>query len=701
MRKMLAALLAALLLVSAGTGQPSYGAVPSLDTIRVAIFINVPGKYQLNTAATTLGSAGALQVGLRLPSGVQSLFQSAAGSVLRFTLDDYKPKLAETPDFQAAQAVAKRVAQLGGSPLLTSADKGGARLYQVLEGSYPTASAAKSAGDKYGGDPSVAKLAGAAKPVVTGPLHLEAGAYETADEARQAAQSIASAAGVDAFPAVKASAGGGEAFTVLVGDEPDADSLKAVKTAAANAVPGTALKPTDASSVYLPLRDDHTVTASADAATPLYEIPSSGAKVWVSTEDAGGIKLSERYGRSYRGQFELSGFNSKLAVINELPFEQYLYSVVGAEMPASWPAEALKAQAVAARSYALFQGFGFQVAQVVDTTISQAYNGIGSEQPATTAAVDATKGEVAVADGKPIEAVFTASAGGATADASEVWGSDVSYLKSVPSPDETSETGLHRWYRVVLDSGKNGYVRDDLLEDTGKKNDAGLELMRSTGDGVKVRPVPLVQDSVPVVDTIDKGTVVTVLEETSESNKMNWIRGPYSSDDLTKMLKGKLAAKAAGPIRSLEVGKTGPSGRPLELLANGSPLDVKYPEQFRSLLGGLPSTLFTVDETARMTIEGAGGGNTRERPGDGGPLAVIGANGQASELSDGSVYILNGSGAVRAATASPSFRIIGHGDGHGVGMSQYGALGLADSGYDYQYILKYYYKGASIVKDED
>ena len=117
-------------------------------------------------------------------------------------------------------------------------------------------------------------------------------------------------------------------------------------------------------------------------------------------------------------------------------------------MPASWHGEALKSQAVAARTYALYQGFGFQVAQVVDTTLSQAYGGLGAEKPATIAAVDATKGEVATFNGKVIETVFSSSAGGATADATEIW-----------------ETASHisRRFRVLINLRRKGYTIGTVL----------------------------------------------------------------------------------------------------------------------------------------------------------------------------------------------------------------------------------------------
>ncbi|BBH19279.1 hypothetical protein Back11_06240 [Paenibacillus baekrokdamisoli] len=698
MMRTITVLLSLLLILSIWTERPSLGAVPKLDTVRVGIFLEVPGKYKLNTTSTTFSSAAAIQVGLRQPAGVSPIFQTKAAETIRFTLDDYKPIVVENANFQTALAVLKRLKALGGTGILTSLYQSSGLVYQVIEGAYATAAEARTAADRWSKDSAIAGLIGGnSKLDLKGPLHLEAGTFTSKADAIIGAQSFG-AVGVDAFPALKQTGAAASTYTVLVGAATDAASLENVKALATKGANGISLRPLDASSVYMALRDDYTIAESAQNPLTLYTVPMSGAKISLSTTASTGIKLVERYNRSYRGQFEVSGFNNKLAIINELPFEQYLYAVVGAEMPSSWSAEALKAQAVAARTYAIYQGFGFQIAHVVDTTLSQAYGGIGSEKPSTIAAVDATSGEVAMYNGKVIESVFSSSAGGATADAKEIWGSDVAYLKTVSSPDESSEKGLNRWYRVVLPNGDVGYVREDLVEDSGQKTAIGQALLRIKGDGVKVRPIPLVQDDVPAVGQANKGTLVVMLEKVSQSNEMSWIRGPYTPEALLALTAGKLNKPISGPIRTLEASQIGPSGRPTELLANGVKLAVKTPDSFRAAFGGLPSTRFDIDETARMTIAGTDG-LVQERPASSSVLVVVGGDGQAKELAGNNIFIMNGEGKLRAATKNPTFRFVGNGNGHGVGLSQYGARGLAELGYDYKYILQYYYKDIKIVKD--
>ncbi len=145
----------------------------------------------------------------------------------------------------------------------------------------------------------------------------------------------------------------------------------------------------------------------------------------------------------YRGSFEVQARDGKLTLINVLPLEDYLLGVVGREMPADWPPEALKAQAVAARSYARYQirsgKFQAQGFDVVAGVQSQVYGGASAEDPRVTAAVQATAGQVLTYQGQVAEAFFHASGGGYTENSENVWGgSPVPYLRGVPDLDQDS-----------------------------------------------------------------------------------------------------------------------------------------------------------------------------------------------------------------------------------------------------------------------
>ncbi|NMA54527.1 MAG: SpoIID/LytB domain-containing protein [Firmicutes bacterium] len=138
-------------------------------------------------------------------------------------------------------------------------------------------------------------------------------------------------------------------------------------------------------------------------------------------------------GSPFRGDIIISAVGNKIRLVNELEVEDYLLGVVPLEMPPSWPREALKAQAVAARTFALKNssrhqqdGFG-----LCDTSHCQAYGGVRAECLASTAAVNETAGLVMKYNGVLIDAFYHASSGGYTETAAAVWGSDRPYLTVV------------------------------------------------------------------------------------------------------------------------------------------------------------------------------------------------------------------------------------------------------------------------------
>lgn len=155
-----------------------------------------------------------------------------------------------------------------------------------------------------------------------------------------------------------------------------------------------------------------------------------GEVLTIRPSGAGELALD---GRRYRGALELRHKSGGLTAVNIVPVDDYLRSVVPEEMPTDWPAEALKAQSVAARSFAL-KSRGRHAAEGYDlctTTHCQLYKGIASEKTASTAAVRATRGEVLTYGGQPIEALFHTDSGGMTESSEDVWGSHVPYLRAV------------------------------------------------------------------------------------------------------------------------------------------------------------------------------------------------------------------------------------------------------------------------------
>ncbi len=149
--------------------------------------------------------------------------------------------------------------------------------------------------------------------------------------------------------------------------------------------------------------------------------------------------------RWYRGELIVYNIDKKLVVINDVPIEEYLLGVVPSEMPSKWNFEAHKAQAIAARSYAIanlgkrkHSGYDLK-----DTPLDQAYGGASAETPQTTKAVMATKGIVLTYGGKVIPAYYHAASGGKTVSSGAVWARDLPYIKSVKAYDDGIKKNGH------------------------------------------------------------------------------------------------------------------------------------------------------------------------------------------------------------------------------------------------------------------
>ncbi len=157
--------------------------------------------------------------------------------------------------------------------------------------------------------------------------------------------------------------------------------------------------------------------------------------------------------RRYRGLIELRrSAMGRLTVINEIDLEEYLYGVIKMEVDPRWPAEALKAQAVAARTLAV-QSVGRFAAEGYDlraTTDSQVYAGINAEDPRTTAAVEATRGVIMTYAGRPIFAAYHSDSGGATESSEHVWGQPYPYLRGVVDPFGAGAPGREWLSRIDL-----------------------------------------------------------------------------------------------------------------------------------------------------------------------------------------------------------------------------------------------------------
>ena len=157
-------------------------------------------------------------------------------------------------------------------------------------------------------------------------------------------------------------------------------------------------------------------------------------KFVIKTTDARGIWAGKK---RYAGKLEIFIFNNEIFLVNVLGVENYLSSVVGSEMPTKWPIEALKAQAIASRTYALKQK-GNSLYDIDSTNKNQVYSGLEARTYKTTKAVNSTKALVLIYKNKLINALFHSSSAGMTENSQDVWENQFPYLSSVKDFDRNN-----------------------------------------------------------------------------------------------------------------------------------------------------------------------------------------------------------------------------------------------------------------------
>ena len=355
----------------------------------------------------------------------------------------------------------------------------------------------------------------------------------------------------------------------------------------------------------------------------------------VQSEDPRGIWLGSR---RYRGRLQFLVRGGQVQVVNHLGIETYLASVVGSEMPHRWPLPALQAQAVAARTYALRQRGKAGDFDVKATVSSQVYRGVESETPSTIEAVESTRALVLVHAGRLINAVFHSSSGGATEPSGEVWRNQLPYLVSVADHDQHSP--VHRW---------NKRFDDDALRD----------LFRETG-GVK---------RLQVLKTSSTGRVRTAR-----------VQGPRGSLVLTgRELRKRLGLKSTMVQFELINGSTDSSTASAIATAQRAPQATS--QAAPPLIGLWQDSASGPDTTSSNTASSSSGRLASLLPPPPlPPLNPSAFNQPRPRLRVGEIVL----------------EARGQGFGHGVGMSQWGAHGLALQGADFREILLHYYRGAEI-----
>lgn len=210
-------------------------------------------------------------------------------------------------------------------------------------------------------------------------------------------------------------------------------------------------------------------------------------------------------GRLYRGRLQVAAQGGFLRSVNLVELESYLQGVVASEMPYSWPQEALRAQAVAARSYALANLVTGKPFDLYADVRSQVYLGVAGEQPTTNVAVRATAGKVALYGGEVASTLYFSTSGGKTASAADVFGVSIPYLVSRPDPwDKISP--YHRWGPIILGARTvQSKLRVDarVLDATGVPTPSGRlrSLTVQTTKGAEVVPSSLVRTALGLRST--------------------------------------------------------------------------------------------------------------------------------------------------------------------------------------------------------
>jgi stage II sporulation protein D len=357
------------------------------------------------------------------------------------------------------------------------------------------------------------------------------------------------------------------------------------------------------------------------------------------TSDNSGLdmKMIKIDSKPYRG---MMGFyileDSRMISINYVDLEGYLYGVVPNEMSASWPEEALKTQAVAARTYAgrALGSYMYNGYMLEDNQNSQVYKGYSSEDERSSRAVDETKGEMIYYDGELIEAFYHSTSGGRTENSENIWMTPLPYLVGVE--DEYSNSSPYTyWNRTAT----KDYIIECLNE-----------------DGQNVSELYDVQ-----------------LTKISENNRV--VECVFYTDKGELTYKKEFIRKLLGYNFLLSSWFT---------IDNGNFFYYADKSSFIPEPDGVLGDILDDEKTKAEYQSGSINGNY-----------LISKNGKTKLTADNFAFI-SADGVTIKHTGTEEYYINGRGYGHGVGMSQYGAKEMAAEGFTYDEILKYYYTGVNI-----
>ena len=343
-------------------------------------------------------------------------------------------------------------------------------------------------------------------------------------------------------------------------------------------------------------------------------------------------------GYKYPGSFEyLRAVGGNLTVMNVVDLEDYVKGVVPYEMDKNWPLAALEAQAVCARTYAC-RTSSHQNFDVCSTTCCQTYYGVGGSSAVTDRAVENTAGEMLYYDGVLIQnAVYHSSNGGATEDVANVWGSTRGYLKGKVDPYESRTNIPNYEWSVTYTASELTWILEQKGYNIGTVKNVYVSEFTPMGNVKKVT----------FEGSKDKLTV------TGDTCRTIFYSSTYNKS-----------------VRSLRFGING--GGPVEASSGG--VYVNNSRNKLSILDGI------------SVISGKG------------IMGLLSGNCFSVLTADGLSTVKTGTAAQTQTTANKTgnFTLTGTGNGHNVGMSQYGAKAMAELGYSYDEILNFYFTDVTI-----
>lgn len=454
----------------------------------------------------------------------------------------------------------------------------------------------------------------------TEPFYVEIGnSYDSYSAAKIAAVEIGEK-GVDAYPAYSGDERNGNSWRVLAGFYSDIESAEEDIARITNMEWESENQDKNQEidfSVINPNSSNIVITSDTGEVITVLSTGKGSLQIHPSIEN--NPKVLNVNGNNYRGIIEVRRLQeSDMTVINILPLEEYINGVVPCEIEWDSHPEALKAQAVAARTYALgnlgkYSTLGFDLCNTVS---SQVYRGFDYERETTNKAVDDTKGKVIYYDGGLARVFYFSSSGGMTETAKNVWSSEIPYLQSVEDIFEAGNSYNYNWERTLTAAKISNIVA-------------------SMGNNI-------------------------------------------------------------GDILGIGVTKFSEGGRVLELVITGDKGEVLLEKSRCRDVLGLPSQWYDIISDGNVSAWNSNENDVEE-------IQLLGKNiitNKGLEIlnSGENLFSISRDKSVKrltvAATTDYIFR--GKGYGHGVGMSQEGAKGMANAGFDFEEILTHYFVGTYI-----